>query len=120
MRAAPEGQIEQHKPVLLPVGRDYVRKAMAARGLSVTALAAELGISRKHLSNVLNGRAPLIDPLLHRLSSALQIPPSFLVCLLDDGVRPEPGQSSYGCMKGSIVWHGDLTEPMEDWEMLQD
>lgn len=120
MRAAPEGQIEQHKPILLPVGRDIVRKAMAARGLSVTALAAQLGVSRKHLSNVLNGRAPLVDSLLHRLGRALEIAPAVLACLLDDGVRPEPGQSSYGCLKGWILWHDDLTEPMEDWEMIED
>jgi hypothetical protein len=26
----------------------------------------------------------------------------------------------YGAMKGWIVAHGDLTEPMEGWEMLED
>jgi transcriptional regulator with XRE-family HTH domain len=118
MRAAPEGQIEQHKPVLLPVGRDYVRKAMAARGLSVTALAEALGISRKHLSNVLNGRAPLIDPLLHRLSRALEIAPVVLEALSHAGPLPKP--APYGFLKGWIAWHDDLTEPMEDWAMLED
>jgi transcriptional regulator with XRE-family HTH domain len=120
MAAMPAVRIDTDKPVLRPAGQTYVRKAMAAHGKTVTALAAELGISRKHLSNVLNGRAPLIDPLLHKLCRALLISPLFLVCLLDRGVRPEPGQSSYGCMKGSILWHGDLTEPMEGWEMLED
>ena len=108
------------KPVLRPAGQTYVRKAMAAHDKTVTALAAELGISRKHLSNVLNGRAPLIDLLFYELCRALLISPVFLVCLLDRGVQPEPSRSSYGCMKGSIVWHGDLTEPMEGWETLED
>jgi plasmid maintenance system antidote protein VapI len=36
----------------------------------VTALALELGISRKHLSNVLNGRVPLMEPLIDRLARA--------------------------------------------------
>ena len=26
----------------------------------------------------------------------------------------------HGAMKGWIVAHGDLTEPMEGWEMLED
>jgi transcriptional regulator with XRE-family HTH domain len=120
MPALPAVELEFDKPILRPVGQSYLRKAMRERDTTVTALAKELGISRKHLSNVLNGRAPLIDPLLHRLCRTLLVSPSFLVCLLDDGVRPEPGQSSYGCMKGSILWHDDLTEPMEDWETLED
>jgi transcriptional regulator with XRE-family HTH domain len=120
MSALTAARLDREKPVLLPVGRDYLRKTMRERATTVTALAKELGISRKHLSNVLNGHAPLIDPLLHRLCRALMVSPAFLVCLLDDGVRPESGQSSYGCMKGSILWHDDLTEPMEDWEMLED
>lgn len=119
MAALPAAKLVADKPVLLTGGQDYVRKQMRARGSTVTALARELGISRKHLSNVLNGHAPLIDPLLRRLCRTLGISPSFLVCLLDDGVRPGP-ESSYGCMKGTIVWHGDLTEPMEGWEMLED
>ena len=119
MSALPAVGIEVAKPILRPVGQSYLHKAMRERDTTLTALAKELGISRKHLSNVLNGRAPLIDPLLHRLCRALMVSPAFLVCLLDDGVRPESGQSSYGCMKGSILWHDDLTEPMEDWEMLE-
>jgi antitoxin component HigA of HigAB toxin-antitoxin module len=118
MAAMPAAKIDTDKPVLRPAGQKYLRKAMAAHGKTVTALAAELGISRKHLSNVLNGRAPLIDPLLHRLCRALLISPALLVCLLDRGVRVEP--APHGFMKGSIVWHGDLTEPMEGWEMLED
>ena len=59
--------LDADKPVLLPVGCDLVRRAMRARGLSVTALAATLGVSRKHLSNVLNGRAPLVEPLVRRV-----------------------------------------------------
>jgi hypothetical protein len=44
---------------------------------------------------------------------------SFLACFLDDGARPAP-TSAYGCMKGTILWHDDLTAPMEDWAMLED
>ena len=62
--------LDRDRPVLMDVGRDVLRDAMRARGKTVTALAAELGISRKHLSNVLNGRAPLIGPLLRRLGDA--------------------------------------------------
>jgi DNA-binding Xre family transcriptional regulator len=120
MSTLPAAKLECDKPTLLPVGRDYLRKKMRERDTTVTALAEELGISRRHLSNVLNGHAPLIDPILHRLCRALLVSPAFLICFLDDGVRPELGRSWYGCMKGSVLWHGDLTEPMEDWEMLED
>ncbi len=119
MPALPAPKLDADKPVLLPVGRDVLRDAMRARGKTVTALAAELGISRKHLSNVLNGHAPLIDPLLHRLGAAVGVEPELIVCLLDhgpDGPRPDP----YGFMPGRIVAHGDLTEPMDGWEMLDD
>ena len=44
----------------------------------MTALAATLGVSRKHLSNVLNGRAPLVEPLAHRLASAAEVDPVLL------------------------------------------
>ena len=119
MAALPAVRLESEKPILRAVGQYYLRNAMRERQTTVTALAAELGVSRKHLSNVLNGRAPLIDPLLHRLCRALGIAPAFLVCLLDYGLRVEP--APHGFMKGSVVWHDDLTEPMEeDWEMLED
>lgn len=120
LSAAPAIKLEPSKPVLLSVGRDYLRRVMHERDRTITALAAEVGVSRKHLSNVLSGRAPLAEPLLGQLCRALMIEPSFLVCLLDDGVRLKPGQSSYGCMKGTIEILGDLTEPMADWEMLED
>jgi transcriptional regulator with XRE-family HTH domain len=119
MAAFPAAKPASHKPVLLAAGQNYLRKVMRERGTTVTALANDLGVSRKHVSSVLNGRAPLIDPLLHRLCRALGIAPAFLVCLLDYGLRVEP--APHGFMKGSVLWHDDLTEPMEeDWEMLED
>ena len=116
---APAAASEWRKPVLSEMGRDVVRDAMRARRTTVTALAGELGISRKHLSNVLNGRAPLVDPLLRRLGEATGVGAELLLALLDygsNGPRPEP----YGFLRGWIVEHGDLTEPMEGWEMLDD
>jgi Cro/C1-type HTH DNA-binding domain len=67
MSALPAVELESDKPILRPVGQRHLRNKMRERDTTVTALAKELGISRKHLSNVLNGHAPLIDPLLHRL-----------------------------------------------------
>ena len=106
------------KPVLLSVGRDLVRRAMQARGLSVTALAARLGISRKHLSGILNGHAPLVEPLVHRLAEATGVDPVLLSATIR-APRPVP-PARHGFMKGWIVAHGDLTEPMEGWETLED
>jgi transcriptional regulator with XRE-family HTH domain len=110
--------LDADKPVLLPVGQEVLRDAMQARGLSVTALAAQLGVSRKHLSNVLNGRAPLVEPLAHRLASAVEVDPVLLEAAIR--VPRRIPLARHGAMKGWIVAHGDLTEPMEGWEMLED
>jgi transcriptional regulator with XRE-family HTH domain len=117
MPARPAAKLDA-KPVLLPVGRDLVRRAMGAHGLSVTALAAQLGISRKHLSNVLNGQAPPSLALLRALGEAVGVDPVLLFCLLARGPGPEPAR--YGSMKGTIEVVGDPTEPMAGWEMLED
>jgi DNA-binding Xre family transcriptional regulator len=119
MTALPAAESVRDKPVLLPSGAGYLRRKMAERPVTVTGLAAEIGVSRKHLSNVLNGHVPLIDPLLGRLCRALWVERSFLAALLDDGARPDP-TSAYGCMKGTIVWYDDPTAPMEGWAMLED
>jgi transcriptional regulator with XRE-family HTH domain len=118
MPAVSAATLDTDKPVLLAVGRDLVRRAMRARGLSVTALAAEIGISRKHLSGILNGRAPLVEPLAHRLAEAADVDPVLLGSTIRAPRRVAPAR--HGAMKGWIVAHGDLTEPMEGWEMLED
>ena len=117
MPALPAARLDVEKPVLLPVGRDYLRNEMRERDATVTSLAKAVGVSRKHLSSVLNCHAPLLEPLLGQLCQALMIEPSFLVCLLDYGREPEP--ASYGAMAGTIEVLADPTEPMEDWEMLE-
>ena len=117
MPALPAANLDA-KPVLLPVVRELVRRAMQARGLSVTALAAEVGISRKHLSNVLNGHAPPSLALMRALGDTVGVDPVLLFCLLERGAGPEPAR--YGSMKGTIEVLGDPTEPMEGWEMLED
>jgi transcriptional regulator with XRE-family HTH domain len=118
MPALPAVAIDPAKPVLLAVGRDLVRRAMRRRGLTVAALAAELGISRKHLSHILNGHAPLVEPLAHRLAEAAQVDPVLLGATIRPPRRAAP--TRHGGLKGWIVAHGDLTEPMESWEMLED
>ena len=118
MPALPLARLDRDKPVLLPVAQEFLRAALRAKRKSVTALAAELNLSRKHLSNVLNGRAPVAMALMQRLCDALDLEPELLVCLLDHG--PEPRPDPYGFMPGWIVAHDDLTLPMEHWEMLED
>jgi lambda repressor-like predicted transcriptional regulator len=118
MPALSLAEVDADKPVLLPVGRDLVRRAMRARGLSVTALAEKLGVSRKHLSNVLNGHTPPSISLLRALGDTSGVDPVLLFCLLKRGPGPKPAR--YGAMKGTITVLGDPTEPMEGWEMLED
>ena len=102
---------------LTPDGQRYLREKLAERGKTVTALAVELGVSRKHLSNILNGRVPLLEPLLGRLCRALLAAESIVHVLRDRGIREAP--DCYGCMRGSMIVLGDLTEPTTDWEMLE-
>jgi transcriptional regulator with XRE-family HTH domain len=117
MSALPATALEANKPILLPVGRELVRRAMVARGLTVTALAVAAGISRKHLSNILNGHAPLVEPLAHRLAEAADVDPVLLASTIRPPRLAPPAR--HGCMKGWIVAHGDLTEPMEGWETVE-
>ena len=117
MPALPLARIED-KPVLLPVGRALVRRGMQARGLSVTALAAQLGVSRKHLSSILHGHAPLVEPLALRLAEVVEVDPVLLGATIRVPRRVSPAR--HGAMRGWIIAHGDLTEPMEGWEMLED
>jgi len=111
-------ELDQTKAALLPVGQKLLRDALRERGLSVTALAAEVGITRKHLSNVLNGHAALQQPLLGRLAEATGIDPVLLGATIRAPRRVPPAR--HGAMKGWIGVHGDLTEPMEGWEVLED
>ena len=99
-------------------GQRYLRARLEEAGKTVTALALELGISRKHLSNVLNGRVPLMEPLIDRLARAAGADVEALRIFRDrDRVV---GPSSYGAMRGTMTVLCDLTEPMTDWEMLED
>jgi transcriptional regulator with XRE-family HTH domain len=116
MAALPLAKLDPDKPVLLPIAQDLLRDALRAQHKTVTTLAAEVGISRKHLSNVLNGAAPPGLRLLLVLGAASGVEPELLISLLDYGPEPEP--APYGCMKGTIEVLCDPTEPMTDWEML--
>lgn len=105
---------------LLPAGQAVLMKAIRARPTTVTAVADGLGVSRKHLSNVLHGRASLSGGLLHTLARAVGVSPDLLHALAapsSSGPYPvvEPGYA-----RGLIVDHGDLTEPMDGWEIAED
>jgi plasmid maintenance system antidote protein VapI len=118
MPALPLSMLDHDKPVLSPPGQEILRDALRRAGMTVTAMAAGLGISRKHLSNVLNGHAALALPLMQHLAEALRVEPELLLCLLEDGEVPRP--DPYGFMRGWILAHEDLTEPMEGWETVED
>jgi transcriptional regulator with XRE-family HTH domain len=117
MPALPFAPIDPDAPALSPVGQELLRDALRRTGMTVTALAVRLGVSRKHLSNVLNGHAPLGLPLMQRLCEALRLEPELLLCLLDDGAAPRPDPVRF--MPGWIAEHGDLTAPMDGWETLE-
>ena len=100
------------KDALLPHGRFLVERAMRAGGLSVTGLALRLGVSRKHMSNVLGGKVPLVEGLAVRLAVALDLDPVHLTILRHDGIVPPP-LDSMKPMRIEIL--GDPTEPIPGW-----
>jgi plasmid maintenance system antidote protein VapI len=51
--------------------REQVRAALAATGTSQAAAARELGITQKHLSHMLTGRAPLTLPWAERIVATI-------------------------------------------------
>lgn len=100
------------KDSLLSHGRFLVERAMQGHGLTVTSLALRLGISRKHLSNILGAKVPLSENLTDRLAAELQLDPELLRVLRHDGIVPRErsGRSPFG-----VILLGDPTEPMTDW-----
>jgi transcriptional regulator with XRE-family HTH domain len=110
--AAPD-RAPELKGRLLPGGKEWVERRMAERGLTVTALALRLGISRKHASNLLNGQVPMSDEMTERLAKALGLDAVLLGCMRHDGVvvfRPLPTAPT-----GRVKALGDIHEPIEGW-----
>jgi transcriptional regulator with XRE-family HTH domain len=108
-----------HRFVLLPVGQSLLRRAMRGRGMTMSDLAGRLGISRKHLSNILNGHAPLLGSLAHALPEAVGlIYDDIAFLLMAETAEPPPLEP--GCLRGTIVINYDPTEPMEGWDMLEE
>lgn len=101
------------KDSLLPHGRFLVERAMQERGLTVTGLALRLGVSRKHLSNILGARVPLGEDLAERLAVALDLDPEHLAILRHDGIVPPP-LAEMKPMPGIEIL-ADPTEPIEGW-----
>jgi transcriptional regulator with XRE-family HTH domain len=97
---------------LLPIGRELVGERMAGRGLTVTALALQLGVSRKHLSMVLHGHAPLGEALAMRLARSVGLDDDELLDFRHDGIVPGP-LASIAPMYVRVL--ADPTEPIEDW-----
>ena len=100
------------KDGLLPHGRFLVERAMERHGLTITGLALKLGISRKHLSNILGTKVPLGEALVERLAATLDLNPTHLAVLRHDGIVPRP-LANMSPMSIEII--GDPTEPIEGW-----
>lgn len=100
------------KDGLLAVGRRLVDAAMGERGLSLTALSLQLGLSRKHVSNVLGGKVPLGEAMAERLAETLDLDAGELLDLRHDGVAPPHWRM--GTALGGVVL-GEPTEPIPDW-----
>ncbi len=103
---------------LLPAGQAVLLGAIRARSATITAVADGLGVSRKHLSNALHGRAPLSGGLLHALARALGVSPELINALATPSTGSFPVVEP-GYARGMIADHGDLTEPMDGWEIAK-
>ena len=104
--------MQELSSTLLPVGRELAVQAMVERGLTVSALALQLGLSRKHLSNVLHGHVPLTQTLAEQIAQALGLEEQELADLRHDGVTVAP-LASIPPMPIRVL--ADPTEPVEDW-----
>lgn len=107
----------QDSPLPSAAGRNALRRARERRGLTIRALATELGTSCRHLSQILNGRAPFNGRLAAQLPAALGLSPALVSALLKrphSGAGPPVGR---GCAKGMIQVHeDDPTSPLPEWE----
>ena len=90
----------------------HVDAAMSERNLSVTALSLQLGLSRKHVSNVLGGKVPLGEAMAERLAETLALDAGELLDLRHDGLLP-PRWRMGTPVGGTIL--GNPTEPIPDW-----
>jgi plasmid maintenance system antidote protein VapI len=99
---------------LTPHGQKLVRDMMARRGFTVAALADLLDVSRKHLSQVLNGHVPVTGRLATDLPTALGMPPSIFAVLLRD--RLDRRELDWGFAKDLILrMEDDPTSPLPEW-----
>lgn len=62
-------------------GRILVAHYLEPRGLSISALARRLGVSRKHVSDIVNGRARVTPAVAVRLAEVLNTSPALWVNL---------------------------------------
>jgi plasmid maintenance system antidote protein VapI len=113
VQPAPLQSAAHLKDTLVTTGRNLVTRKMDERGLTITALALRLGVSRKHLSNVLNRHAPLTEPFARKLAEELGVDANLLLTLRHHGRVVKP-LSEIGPMPGVVLLY-DPTEPMEDW-----
>lgn len=58
----------------MDVFRDRVREELSKRGLSISWLATESGVSRPHVSRVLSGIVDATIPCAEQIAEALELP----------------------------------------------
>jgi transcriptional regulator with XRE-family HTH domain len=112
LAAADARSVAPVKDILLPVGRRLIEAAMREHGLTLTALGLRLGISRKHVSNVLGGKVPLSEAMADRLAEALDLDAGELLDLRHDGLVAPWWEA--GTPLGIEIL-ADPTEPIPDW-----
>jgi len=63
----------------VPPGRLLVSEFLGPRGLSIQTLAAQIGLTRKHLSNIVNGHARITPSTATLLARALGTSPALWI-----------------------------------------
>ncbi len=101
------------KDTLLADDRAWVEERMRGEGVSVTALAERFKISRKHLSQLLHGHAPLSPALVEKLAGFLGVEPWVLAIRLHDGVVVTDRLEDVP--RSELVFHEPAEEPMGEW-----
>lgn len=109
---AAESSVLEVQGALLPVGQDFLMRELEAARLTVTALASELGVSRKHASGLLHGQAPMTPAMAAGIAGILPVALEEIMALT---IRDQPS-AEIEELDLRVAVLGNLTEPSEDWE----
>ena len=117
----PADQLQRDKAVtgpskaLTPAGQTWLRTRMSAETMTGVVIASRLGVTTKHMSQLLNGRVPMSDALADQIANILGVSATPLKAMRFDG---HPARIEFPAKPTGDVTFGsgyEPDEPMEGW-----